>query len=218
MKKILTIPFQVKEVDETGVFSGYGSVFGNIDHGRDMVIKGAFEKTLAQHTANGTMPLMFYSHNVNKENGEWLEMHEDEVGLFGKGRLWIDGPNPDPDALKAYRGMKKSKGKMGLSIGYDIPEGGAEHVKEGGFWKLKEINLYEVSPTPLPMNELARVEVVKSIEEIETVRDFERFLRDSGWSKKQAVEIASKGFQRRESVDQEMLAEIVKQSTAIFKR
>ena len=199
MKKTMTTQFLIKEVDDTGVFSGYGSVFDNVDGGRDMVIKGAFKNTLETHDKNKTMPLMLYSHNQTKESGEWLEMYEDAHGLFCKGKLWIDGPNPDPDALKAYRGMKKQKVKMGLSIGYMIPEGGAEFIKDEGYWKLKEIDLYEVSPTPMPMNPKATVESVKAAESIITVRDFEEFLRDSGFTKEAAVNIASNGFNRRDS-------------------
>ena len=208
MKKTLNVPFKIKEVDESGIFSGYGSVFGNIDHGRDMVVAGAFEKTLAQHTVNGSMPLMFYSHSLQKEAGEWLEMLEDERGLWCRGKLWIDGPHPDLDALKAYRGMKKNKGKMGLSIGYDVPEGGAEYVKDGGYWKLKEIDLWEVSPTPFPMNDLARVESVKMVEGIKTKRDFEKFLHSHGFSKSAAVSIASVGYREQGEPAQDNLKEI----------
>ena len=217
MKKTLTANFLIKEVDEAGVFSGYGSVFDNVDHGRDMVIKGAFVNSLKAHMDNKTMPLMFYSHGHTKEAGEWLEMHEDEHGLWCKGQLWIDGPNPDPDALKAYRGMKKKKSKMGLSIGYMLAEGGSEYVKDGGYWKLKEIDLFEVSPTPLPMNNLATVENVKTIDSILTVRDFEKFLRDAGYSKGAAKGIASKGFIRRDAENTDELEDLVKSLTQTIK-
>ena len=160
--KIMNFPFQIKSIEDTGVFSGYGSVFGNVDAGHDMVIAGAFEKSLTTHKQRETLPGMFYGHSSKNECGEWLEMSEDSYGLKVKGKLWIDGPHPDHDALKAYRGMKKSKGKMGLSIGYDIPEGGAEFVRAENYWRLKEIELWEVSVVPFPMNDLARVETVKS--------------------------------------------------------
>lgn len=215
-KKYLTASFQVKEVDENGVFSGYGSVFDNIDGGRDMVIKGAFKNSLKAHAGANTMPLMFYSHSSSKENGEWLEMYEDDHGLFCKGKLWIDGANPDPDALKAYRGMKKEKGKMGLSIGYMIPEGGAEFIKDEGFWKLKEIELMEVSATPFPMNELARVETVKT-DIPQNVRDFEKLLRESGFSKSEAVRIASHGFVRRDAAEENAeIVELTEEYLSVF--
>ncbi len=208
MHKVLSVPFKVKEVGSDGVFAGYGSVFGNIDQGRDMVVNGAYAKSLARHVINGSMPLMLYSHSMQKEMGEWLEMKEDERGLFCRGKLWIDGPNPDPDALKAYRGMKKELSKMGLSIGYEIPEGGAEYIKDGGYWKLKELDLWEVSPTPFPMNELARVESVKSVNEIKTIKDFEKFLQTAGYSKSDAASIASRGYRNQGALarkDQEII-------------
>ena len=202
MKKTLNVPFQIKEVDESGIFSGYGSVFGNVDQGRDMVVDGAFDSTIANHQAKNTMPMMFYSHSWQKECGEWLELKADNHGLFCKGQLWIDGSAPDPDALKAYRGMKKAKGKMGLSIGYGIPEGGAEYVKDGGYWKLKELELYEISATPFPMNDLARVEDVKGlIDEAGTERALEKILR-KGFSRSDAVGIMAKArtiYGQRES-------------------
>jgi|LGOV01.1.fsa_nt_gb HK97 family phage prohead protease len=177
MKKILNVSFEVKELDESGIFSGYGSVFGNIDEGRDMVAHGAFAKTLVAHAAAGTMPLMYYSHHSGKETGEWLEMHEDEYGLYCKGKLWIDGPHPDPDALKAYRGMKKEKAAMGLSIGYAIATGGSDYDRDANIHILKELDLWEVSPTPCPMNTLA---VVGDVKEIKTVTDLEKHLRQAG--------------------------------------
>jgi HK97 family phage prohead protease len=217
MKKILKVAFKVKEVAESGIFSGYGSVFGNIDHGGDMVLPDAFEKTIEWHTLNGTMPMMFYGHSTQKENGEWLDMATDDHGLWLKGRLWIDGPNPDPDALKAYRGMKKARGKMGLSIGYDIPEGGAEYIKDGGYWKLKEIDLWEVSVTPFPMNDLARVESVKSADKIKTKREFERFLREHGFSKSAAVGITASGFREQGELAQESeLIAMLKDNTKLM--
>ena len=107
--------------------------------------------------------------------------------------------------------MKKQKGKMGLSVGYAIPEGGAEYIKDGNYWQLKEIDLWEVSPTPFPMNDLARVETVKSI------RDFEEFLRESGFSKSEAIRIASNGFERRDSAAEiTELAEMINKNINIL--
>jgi hypothetical protein len=48
-------------------------------------------------------------------------------------------------------------------------------------------------------NPLAKITTIKSADDIASVRDFERFLRDSGFSKKQAVAIASRGYK---AVDQ----------------
>ena len=189
--KTLVVPFEVKEITEKGTFSGYGSTFGNIDSGGDMVIKGAFLQTLIEHKANGTWPIMCAGHIISKEIGEWTDIKEDDHGLWCSGNLWIDGKYPDGDALKAYRGMTKANGKMGLSIGYSFYKGGYEYDEDGNYYKLKNIKLHEVSVTPFPMNTLARVETVKSIR---TEREFEKFLRDAGFSRSEATRITSNGY------------------------
>lgn len=156
-----TFDFRLKEIGETGEFSGYGAVFGNIDHHRDVIHKGAFARSLKEHGEKGTWPMMFLNH-YDKEIGEYLEIKEDDIGLFLRGKLWVDGPHPDPDALKAYRGMKKERGKMGLSIGFMPYEGGEEFNKAGGYYDLKALELFEISPVYFPANDLARVEAVKT--------------------------------------------------------
>jgi phage head maturation protease len=55
---------------------------------------------------------------------------------------------------------------------------------------------YEFSIVPVPANPKAVATAVKSIA---TVREFEEFLRDAGFSRKQAVAIALHGFQQRDA-------------------
>ena len=136
---------------------------------------------------------MLFNHNHMKPVGDWLEMDEDTKGLFVKGRLWVDGEVPDPDACKVYRVMgSASGGKMGLSIGYRTK---ASVDRNDGVRLLTEIELYEVSPVMFPANPLARVEQIKAADDITTIRDFERFLREAGgYSAAQAKRIAVDGF------------------------
>ena len=63
---------------ETGVFSGYASVFGGVDSYGDTIIKGAFEATLR----NGK-PKMFFNHDWNSlPVGKWTKAKEDDKGLW----------------------------------------------------------------------------------------------------------------------------------------
>ncbi len=41
-------PLEIKSFEETGVFEGYGSVFGNADWYGDVVMPGAFANSLAR--------------------------------------------------------------------------------------------------------------------------------------------------------------------------
>ncbi len=68
-------------------FEGHGSIFGNRDLGGDIVIPGAFAKTLAEHKAAGTMPLMCWMHHPDQVPGVWHDMGEDKDGLYVAGEL-----------------------------------------------------------------------------------------------------------------------------------
>ena len=46
------VGFTLESADEnTGEFSGYASVFGNVDDGGDIVVKGAFAETIVEDFA-----------------------------------------------------------------------------------------------------------------------------------------------------------------------
>ncbi|WP_236697151.1 HK97 family phage prohead protease [Sphingomonas sp. Leaf257] len=51
----------VSDTDGKMVFSGYGAVFGNVDSYGDVIAPGAFAKSLTEHQAAGTTPMMFLS-------------------------------------------------------------------------------------------------------------------------------------------------------------
>ena len=48
--------------DKTGVFSGYGAMFGNVDAGGDVIEKGAFKDTLREWEDKGKYPPMLLQH------------------------------------------------------------------------------------------------------------------------------------------------------------
>ena len=68
-------------------FEGYGSIFGNVDLGGDVVIRGAFKRSLSAHKTAATLPPMFWMHRPDAVPGVWLEMRENESGLYVKGEL-----------------------------------------------------------------------------------------------------------------------------------
>ena len=160
LTKHLNAPFAVKALSERGAFEGYASVFVQEDSLGDVVAPGAFAASLAEHGAAGTWPAMLLNHDPDQEIGEWLEIREDARGLFVSGRLWVDGAHPDAGALKAYRGMSKARGRMGLSIGFVTRQ--AEREPESGRRLLTEVELWEVSPVVFPALASARVQAVKA--------------------------------------------------------
>jgi len=184
--KHIDIPLRVKYVSENGQFEGYGSVFGVKDTYGDVVMPGAFKESLQEHKNNGTMPSMLWQHKSDEPIGVYTNMAEDDVGLAVKGSLLIEA---DPLARRAHAHMKAGS-LTGLSIGYsfDSPDD-YEWDKEKQAFLLHKIKLWEVSPVTFPANTEARIEDVKSIFQsgrIPTKRNLERFLRDAGFSHKQA--------------------------------
>lgn len=169
-----------KEPDADGLFEGYASVYGIVDQGMDVVDRGAFGKSLG----SGRRVKMLWQHDPAQPIGVWDEIREDDRGLFVKGRL-LKGVAKAEEAMVLIR----SGALDGLSIGYRtieaVPEG------NGRIRKLMEVDLREISLVTFPMLPDAKVTDVKSIR---TERDFEAFLRDAGYSRKEAAAIALHGF------------------------
>ncbi|HFC8836764.1 TPA: HK97 family phage prohead protease [Neisseria subflava] len=191
--KHLQIPLEIKSVSETGVFSGYGSVFHNEDSYGDVVRPGAFKKSLAEWAKKGRLPPMLWQHDRREPIGVFTKMVEDEKGLFVEGRLLIDDI---PQARAAYA-LLKEKALGGMSIGYR--EILIEQDHDEKVTNLLELDLWEVSVVTFPANEEATVDNVKSALAgggLPTLPEFEKFLRDAGFSKSQSVAIASHGLRQ----------------------
>jgi hypothetical protein len=72
-------------IEADGTFSGYASLFGKADLGRDMVVPGAFRASLAKRGAAGVK--MLFQHDPNQPIGVWSEIREDGQGLYVRGKL-----------------------------------------------------------------------------------------------------------------------------------
>ena len=194
----------VKDVSEEGTFTGYGSIFGNLDSYGEKVMPGAFVESLVRHRREGTKPLMLWQHNPDSPIGVWDDLVEDDKGLRGTGRL-LKGVRLADEAHI----MLKAGAIQGLSIGYREQE----TEPDGNNRLLKKLDLLEISVVSFPANRRARVDAVKSERMAEfarrlrdgdpmPIKDFEDLLRDAGVPKAMAVQIASVGYAkaiRRES-------------------
>lgn len=183
MQKI-RVPLEIKALNERE-FSGYGSVFGNEDHGGDVVMRGAFTKSLREKESRGQLPQMFWAHDPSRVPGKWLEMREDKHGLAVKGVL------ADTPLGNEILTLVKMEAVRGLSIGFVTKE---QEFEEDGTRLIKEVDLWEVSIVSLPMNPLAEVVHVHSRlsaagEYVPTIKELERILRNEGCSIKVAKQM-----------------------------
>ena len=169
-----------KEPDQDGAFEGYASVFGIVDQGMDVVERGAFGKSIG----SGRKVKMLWQHDQQKVIGVWDEVKEDERGLFVSGRL-LKGVAQAEEAMVLMRAGAIDSMSIGYRTIEAIPEGG------GRIRKLMEVELHEISLVTFPMLPDAKVTAMKSVT---TEREFEAFLRDAGYSRKEATAIALHGF------------------------
>lgn len=189
--KTLDVSFEIKAVSDDGLFSGYGSVFGNVDGGGDIVHAGAFTKSIKEWEDRKRMPPVLWNHDRNEPIGVYTSIREDEKGLYVEGRLLVD----EVQRAREIHALMKAGALDGMSIGYGVR--GADRDKSTGVRNLKDLRLFEVSIVTFPMNEAATIDAVKSaLEEgsLPTLPEFERFLREAGFSKTQATAIASGGL------------------------
>lgn len=180
---------KLKKFGEQGEFEGYASVFGNRDSYGDIVEPGAFAGSLREHLEKNSMPKLFWQHDSWKPIGSWLEMEEDDVGLKVKGRL-----NMEVQQGREAYALLKAGDIDGLSIGYRVLE--SEEDEGRGATLLKELDLVEVSVVSLGANPSALVSGFKNIRAggLPALPEFEAFLRDAGFSKKEATAIAGHGL------------------------
>ena len=191
--KHMTVPMEIKAVDDAGTFSGYASIFGNVDLGGDIVEKGAFKQIMKNKS--GKVVVLFAHDSYSLPIG-LADVEQDEKGLAFDGNLVMD----DEFVAKRIHPHMKAKSLDNMSIGYDILKDGASWDEKTNVRTLSKLKLWEISAVVFGMNPKARIASVKSATEIATIREFEDFLRDvGGYSKAQAKLLASGGYKALQS-------------------
>lgn len=138
------IKFDTKSLTEDGVFEGYASVFGNVDLAKEIVVHGAFKRTI--DLRGQERPILWY-HNPSEPIGVSLSMQEDSYGLRVRGQLDLDTQS----GRDAFSRVSKRVVK-GLSIGYRV----VRDTVEGNVRKLLELRVNRVLARDLPRKPLGR--------------------------------------------------------------
>ncbi len=189
--KLLDVPFEVKEITKTGRLTGYASGFGNVDHQKEIMATGCFDKCLADLKAKGrSIPILLH-HDTKSPVGIYDVLEPDAKGLWVEGDLLVE----DVQKAREAAALAKAKALTGLSIGH-FPEQSTFDQKSG-IRTITESTLMEVSLVTFPANDLARVEAIKmklAHGGMPSMSDFEKFLRDAGFSKSQAAVVANRGL------------------------
>lgn len=147
--------FELESADESGEFSGYAAVFGNVDSGNDIIEKGAFAKTIREDFDR--IKILALHNDCWLPVGKPLELREDDRGLFIRGKI------SDTSMGRDIKTLLKDGVLNELSIGYDAVA--FDFDKDAGVRRLKEIKLWEVSIVTWAMNDQAKINEVKAIAE-----------------------------------------------------
>lgn len=135
-------------IDEEGRFAGYACVFERLDESGDIVLPGAFRRSLRKRGRERVR--MLFQHDPKEPIGTWETIAEDGFGLWVEGRL--TGGVPRADAL---RRLIERRAVDGLSIGFRTVR--ATREVGTGHRRLSEIDLWEISIVTFPMMDAARI-------------------------------------------------------------
>tara|TARA_R110002020_G_scaffold18931_2_gene65434 strand:+ start:92 stop:1996 length:1905 start_codon:yes stop_codon:yes gene_type:complete len=173
-------------VSGDGSFSGYASLFGAVDLGRDVIEPGAFAASLKRRGAGDVR--MLFQHDPDQPIGRWLSIREDARGLHVEGKLALGVAR-----AREVHELMKSGALDGLSIGFQTVRARTE--AKGGVRRILSADLWEISVVTFPMQPGARVTAVKAAPGAPlTVRDLERRLtRDAGLTRRQARGLIARG-------------------------
>ena len=213
--KKLVFESEIKAENSKGIFTGYGSIFGNEDQGNDIMQKGAFTKSLVNRPVSKVK--MLYQHKTDEPIGVFTDMYEDSKGLFVKGQLAMGTQK----GREAYE-LLKMGALDGMSIGFRAdPEKQGYNENKRGVRTLKEVDLMEISLVTFPMNESALIETVKG--NAKNIREWEKILREAGNLSRTEAKIGAKALseslsQRDAGDDSQQLADLINKVANIIKQ
>lgn len=127
--------------------SGFASAFGIPDQVRDVVVPGAFFRSLRTRGAGEVR--MLFQHDPAQPIGRWDVVREEARGLYVEGRL-AAGSSRAAEVASLLRAGAID----GLSIGFRTVR--AQRDAKAGTRRLLEVDLWEVSIVTFPMQPLAR--------------------------------------------------------------
>jgi HK97 family phage prohead protease len=126
------LELKVASGDGPGTLEGYAAVFGNVDRDNEVIVPGAFTKSIEDFKSSG---FLCNGHNWKEELGTILDAKEDD-------RACLSSLNSfDPDAQRVPQSAwpkSRHAGPPAVSIGYRVKS--AE--KRNGVRYLQEIDVH----------------------------------------------------------------------------
>src|SRR4030095_1494016 len=165
------------EVSERKV-SGYLASFGNKDSDGDLIVKGAFAKSIAERGPNSNTArkiAYLYQHDMRDPLGQFTMLKEDNYGLYFEAEL--DNIPQADRVLEQYKSGTLNQHSIGFQYVFDK----MEYEESTQTFIIKEVNLFEGSVVTIGANENTpfmgmKSEILKTELDI-LKRDTEKFLK-----------------------------------------
>lgn len=171
-----SLGMEVKDVDvKEGIVSGYFSAFGMVDSDGDIMMPGAFKRSIADWGPKGKGRIKhLLNHDPSKPLGKVIELEEDGYGLKYVSKVGTHSLGKD------FLKMVESGLIAEHSIGFKT----LREQKSGDANQIHEVMLFEGSSlTAWGANEntpLIGMKNMGTIEDIQSqIKSFEKFIRDS---------------------------------------
>jgi len=140
--------------EKAGIIKGYGSYFGNKDSDNDVIMKGAYKKTIAE---NGERVKYLYQHDMNQPIGKMTELYEDDKGLVFVAE--IAKTQLGKDVVELMKSGVITENSVGI-----MP---IQKNNKGDYREINEVKLYEISAVTLAANDQAKILDVKGNVDVE---------------------------------------------------
>ena len=140
--------------EKAGIIKGYGSYFGNKDSDNDVIMKGAYKKTIAE---NGDRVKYLYQHDMNQPIGKMTELYEDEKGLVFVAE--IAKTQLGKDVVELMKSGVITENSVGI-----MP---IQKQNKDNYREITEVKLYEISAVTLAANDQAKILDVKGNIDVE---------------------------------------------------
>jgi HK97 family phage prohead protease len=171
-----SLSLEVKDVDtKQGIVTGYFSAFGNVDSDGDIMMPGAFKRSIQDWGPEGKGRIKhLLNHDPSKPLGKIQVLKEDEYGLYYESKVGTHTLGKD------YIKMIESGLIAEHSIGFKT----LREQKSGDANQIHEVMLFEGSSlTAWGANEATPLLGMKNMNNIEQIQDqiksFEKFIRNS---------------------------------------
>ena len=178
--KIKSQGLGIKDLDlEKREVAIYLNKFGNIDSDNDMIVQGAFKKSIQERgvdsTSNRKIAFLRY-HNWEMPIGKFTKLEEDDFGLFAVGKL--GNSTLGNDALMDYQDGIIREHSIGFRYLSDKIKWIEDSTKDaGGYYLVTEVALWEGSAVTFGANELTPVmEVMKGAEKVDLMQKIDKEL------------------------------------------